>query len=186
MFSTFLLFAALAQSMDPATCPMHEQHTASAASPYVGRTALPVKALTPETIAAYQNGTGNGMALPAEMNGYPGPRHVLDLGDKLQLTGAQKTAIQQIFDRMHATAVQLGPQIIDREKALDALFASGSASDAEVARLTGEIAELQGRLRATHLQAHIAAKAILTADQVKAYDVERGYASGGEHQHHHE
>ena len=189
---TFLLFGLTAMAQTPgdsANCPMHAQHMQAAQttqqeqqhehhlsqSPYTTRTTLPVKALTSDTIDAYQNGTGNGMAIAAELNGYPGPRHVLDLAAKLDLSNEQKTAVQRIYDDMHAAAVPLGVQIIDAEKALDALFANGNASDREVARLTTDIATLQGHLRSTHLTAHLATKAVLTPQQIQAYNRERGY-----------
>lgn len=173
--------AAVAQEAD---CPMHEQHTAdqhsthqhATESPYTGRTALPMKALTADQLDAYRNGTGAGMAIPAEMNGYPGPRHILDLADQLKLDAGQKTKITAIFDRMHASAVKLGQNIIDDEKKLDDAFAHGNASDAEVRSLTDEIAHLQGTLRYTHLTAHLAAKSVLSAEQVQLYNQARGYA----------
>jgi hypothetical protein len=35
-----------------------------------------------------------GLALPAELNGYPGPIHVLELSDKLGLSAEQKSRIE--------------------------------------------------------------------------------------------
>ncbi len=154
----------------------HQHHAAPAASPYTERTALPIKALTKETLDAYRNGTGNGLAIPAELNGYPGPRHILDLADELHLTADQKTLVEGIYRGMHDSAVQMGGEIIDREKALDDVFARSAATDADVAALTQQIATLQGRLRYTHLTAHVAAKAVLTAEQLKIYAKARGYA----------
>jgi Spy/CpxP family protein refolding chaperone len=174
--------AAVAQEAD---CPMHEQHTAdqhathqhpTGQSPYSGRTSAAIKALTPDQLDAYRNGTGAGMAIPAEMNGYPGPRHILDLADQLKLDADQKAKIGAIFDRMHESAVKLGQSIIDDEKKLDDAFAHGNASDAEVRSLTAEIAHLQGTLRYTHLAAHLAAKSVLSAEQVQLYNEARGYA----------
>ena len=42
-----------------------------------------IRGIDPQTIAGYLAGEGLGMALPAELNGYPGPRHVLDLRSEL-------------------------------------------------------------------------------------------------------
>jgi hypothetical protein len=39
-----------------------------------------------------------GLALAAELNGYPGPIHVLQLSDKLGLTPEQKARVQSLFD----------------------------------------------------------------------------------------
>ncbi|MDP2956413.1 MAG: hypothetical protein Q8N53_08320 [Longimicrobiales bacterium] len=40
-----------------------------------------------------------GMARPAELNGFPGPRHVLDLADLLALAPDQRSEVQGIFER---------------------------------------------------------------------------------------
>jgi Spy/CpxP family protein refolding chaperone len=147
----------------------------SAEAPYTNRTSLAVKALTPEAIEEYKQAHGMGMAIPAELNGYPGPRHVLDMADELELTAEQKTRLKSIYDSMHDAAVPLGMQIIDRETQLDTSFASGAAKEETVAALTREIGELQGRLRNVHLSAHIATKALLTPHQVEMYVAARGY-----------
>ena len=151
-------------------------------SPYTDRVNLPIKALSEDQMKAYREGTGMGLAIPAEMNGYPGPRHLLDMADHLQLTDAQRASLKAIFDPMHSDAIRLGGEIIDLERKLDEAFARGTASDDEAQRLTREIAVRQGQLRFVHLRAHIAAKKLLNADQIAMYEQMRGY--GGEHKHH--
>ena len=47
--------------------------------PYAGLQARPVKALSDQQIADLRAGRGMGLALAAELNGYPGPMHVLEL-----------------------------------------------------------------------------------------------------------
>lgn len=126
-------------------------------------------ALSPETIDAYRKGTGMGMAMPAEMNGYPGPRHILDLGEKLQLTADQRSHIQALYEAMHADAVRLGSEIIEREEKLERGFAEKTMTAEALDSLTSQIAERQGRLRFVHLRAHLAAKEVLTAEQVSEY-----------------
>jgi Spy/CpxP family protein refolding chaperone len=155
-------------------------------SPYTDRVNLPVKALSEDAMKAYRDGTGMGLAIPAELNGYPGPRHLLDMAGHLELTDAQKASLQAIFDPMHADAVRLGGEIIDLERKLDEAFARGTASDDEVRTLTREIASRQGQLRFVHLKAHIATKKVLNADQIAMYEKMRGYMGdhGGEHTHH--
>src|SRR5512142_2121509 len=89
------------------SCPMHAQHTQAAQaakSPYNDRMSLPIKSLTEEQMKAYREGTGMGMAIPAELNGFPGPRHVLDLAGPLSLTAEQRTRVQSAYDAMHAKA----------------------------------------------------------------------------------
>jgi Spy/CpxP family protein refolding chaperone len=148
-----------------------------ALSPYAGAEGSEIKGLSAEEIQAYREGTGHGMAKPAELNHYPGPRHVLDLATGLGLTETQKTEIQAIFDRMHARAVSLGERIIERERALDRAFAVGALDEAKLQGLVGEIGGLQSELRATHLKAHLETKAVLRPEQIARYDALRGYAS---------
>ena len=46
--------------------------------PYAGQQVRTIKALSDDDIAALRKGEGMGMARAAELNGYPGPKHVLD------------------------------------------------------------------------------------------------------------
>ncbi len=52
-------------------------------SPYVGREQREIKSLSPGDIQMYLQGHGMGMAKAAELNHYPGPKHVLDLAKEL-------------------------------------------------------------------------------------------------------
>lgn len=160
--------------------------TAAAAqqSPYVNRESQAIKALTPDEIRAYLAGEGKGFALAAELNGYPGPRHVLDLADSLGLTSGRRAQVQEIFDEMHGDAVRLGTAIVAAEAGLDSAFAAHrvTAPDLE-ARLT-RIAELQGRLRYVHLAAHLRMTAVLSPEQVAAYQRLRGYGAAAKHEGH--
>ena len=57
-----------------------------------------------------------GFALPAELNGYPGPRHVLDLADGLELTEVQAERTQELFECMQREAIATGERyIVDSE-----------------------------------------------------------------------
>ncbi len=78
------------------------QHRPSEASPapYAGLEARPIKALSGEQIADLKAGRGMGLALPAELNGYPGPLHVLELADALALTADQRARTQALYDKM--------------------------------------------------------------------------------------
>jgi Spy/CpxP family protein refolding chaperone len=80
---------------------------------------------------------------------------------------------------MQDEAVRLGRQIVERERALDAMFAKGEIDDAVKLRAaTSEIARLQGDLRAAHLAAHLEMRRLLSPQQIKKYDELRGYAAG--------
>ena len=155
--------------------------------PYAGQQSRPIKALSDDDIAALQNGEGMGMAKAAELNGYPGPKHVLDLARQLQLTDGQLRGVQAIFDRMSAAAKPLGGELIAQEQALDQLFAKGDITPDRLAAATAAIAELQGRLRAVHLSAHLETRALLNPDQIARYEQLRGYGAlpAPEHHHHH-
>ena len=144
-------------------------------SPYIGQEGRAIKALSAEEVQAYLSGEGMGFAKAAELNHYPGPRHVLDLADKLQLSSEQRGKTQAIFNRMKSEAVNLGKQVVEKEALLDSRFAEGAISDAELKQLLAEIADLQGKFRAAHLRAHLAQRQVLTADQMSSYDVLRGY-----------
>jgi Spy/CpxP family protein refolding chaperone len=153
-------------------------------SPYAGFTGRDIKALSPEQVKQLETGEGMGFALAAELNRYPGPRHVLELADSLALTAAQSAAIQAIQSDMSGRARAIGAQIVEQEQALDQAFARGAADSASVRSLTGEIARLTGELRYVHLAAHLAVTRLLDSRQRERYQVLRGYAAhAGDHRH---
>src|SRR5256886_7380057 len=96
---------------------------ASAQTPYAGMQARPIKALSDQQIADLRAGRGMGLALAAELNGYPGPMHVLELADALDLSGQQRTKMQELFAAMKAEAIPLGERLIAQEAELDKAFA---------------------------------------------------------------
>ena len=54
-----------------------------AASPYAGEEGREIKALSAADVDAYLTGQGMGFAKAAELNGYAGPKHVLELAAEL-------------------------------------------------------------------------------------------------------
>lgn len=146
---------------------------------YAGEERREIKSLSMEEIEQLLQGHGMGLAKAAELNHYPGPRHVLDLGGKLELTPEQSAATMAAFERMREEAVSLGRQIVERERALDAMFAKGEIDALKLRAATSEIARLQGNLRAAHLAAHLEMRRILSPAQIKKYDELRGYAAAG-------
>jgi hypothetical protein len=152
----------------------HNGHTPPA-GPYAGFEQRQIKALSNQQIADLRAGRGMGLALPAELNGYPGPLHVLELADALALTENQRTHTKTLFEAMKAEVVPLGEKIIAEEAALDRLFADHRITPDVLAAATARIATLQGELRATHLRYHLTMRALLTADQVLRYNEQRGY-----------
>jgi hypothetical protein len=147
-------------------------------APYAGMEARVVKALSAEQLADLRAGRGMGMALPAELNGYPGPMHVLEHADALGLSDEQRTRTRAIFDAMRADAMALGERLIREEAALDRLFASRAVTAATLDAATAAIGSTQAALRAAHLRAHVAQLALLSDEQARRYAELRGYGGG--------
>src|SRR5260370_39538434 len=97
-------------------------HAQQPAAPYAGYQQRPIKALSEQQIADLRAGRGMGLALAAELNGYPGPLHVLELADRLSLSDAQRATVQALLAALKAEAVPLGETLIAREADLDRQF----------------------------------------------------------------
>jgi len=156
------------------------------ASPYRHQAAMGLRGLSESETTALETGTGMGMARAAELNGYPGPRHVLDAvaAGKLAASPEQVQRIQQIFDGMQRDAQRIGARILEEERQLEAGFSAATMTADDLRARVGRIAALEGELRTIHLAAHLATRAILSDVQVARYNELRGYASGeSEHPH---
>lgn len=160
--------------------------TAATQSPYSGEASNDIKALSPGEVDGLLRGDGLGFAKAAELNRYPGPRHVLDLAGPLRLSDRQLAQTNEIFEAMRAKAIELGTRLVEYERELDRLFASSRVSAAELDAMLLKIGETRARLRGVHLNAHLEMKEILSHHQVVMYDRLRGYANGsGNHEHGH-
>jgi Spy/CpxP family protein refolding chaperone len=157
---------------------------AAAQMPYAGMQTRSLKALSDEQVADLRAGRGMGLALAAELNGYPGPMHVLEHADELKLTDEQRSRVRELFDTMRAEAIPIGRELVTRETELDKAFADRTITADRLTAAVASIGEAQSRLRATHLKYHLLTPAILTESQVRRYTELRGYA-GGAHGHHH-
>lgn len=157
----------------------------AAPGPYAGWQTRDIKALSPQQVDDLRAGRGMSLALAAELNGYPGPRHVLDLGEALELSAEQRAAFEDLFREMQGEAQRLGAAILKQEAALDHAFGSGQAEDAGLRERLAALGALQGELRYTHLRTHLTAQALLTPQQVAQYNALRGYAgdAGGDAAH---
>ncbi len=144
-------------------------------SPYTGLEQRPIKALSAKEVAAYAEGAGMSLALPAELNGYPGPRHVLDNAGALGLSQGQREAISAIFDSMQSQAIAVGREYIRAEQRLDSLFAAGGITREGLREGVAEAERLKGRLRVIHLAAHLETTALMDREQVSRYQQLRGY-----------
>ena len=156
---------------------------AIAASPYVGETSRSIKALSDDEVTDYLSGKGMGLAKAAELNGYPGPSHVLELADQLGLSAGQREKTRAIFERMQTRARAIGERLIEEERKLDRQFASKTISAESLHQAVGSIALLQSAAREIHLQAHLEQARVLTESQFMSYWHMRGY--GDEHGGHH-
>ena len=156
----------------------------SAQTPYAGLQTRPIKALSDQQVADLKAGRGMGLALAAELNGYPGPSHLLELAVQLGLSDPQKTRIQGLFEAMKAETIPIGERLISEEKALDTLFVTHTATVDAIAAATAAIGDTQARLRAAHLKYHLSTVELLQPAQLQRYAELRGYAGGESHHHH--
>lgn len=150
-------------------------------SPYAGVEGREIKALSEAEVEGLLAGAGMGFAKAAELNRYPGPKHVLELADELRLTPEQRAATEESFERMQAKARELGARLVAAERDLDRAFADGAVDAGELRRRTAGIADLEGELRYVHLAAHLETRDLLDDGQVAHYAWLRGYGHGGEH-----
>jgi hypothetical protein len=159
---------------------------AQTAQPYAGLQDRPIKALSKERVDDLRAGRGMGYALAAELNGYPGPSHVLELRDKLALSDDQRRRIEALFADMRREAIPLGEQMIEQEATLDRLFASRAITPEQLAAATQAIGTTDATLRATHLKYHLSTLDVLTPAQANRYAELRGYtgAQPQQQQHH--
>jgi hypothetical protein len=77
-------------------------------------------------------GRGFGMAFVADQNGYPGPLHVLELKDRLTLSGEQEAKVQAMLAAMFAESRPKSERLLEAEAKLRQLFATGQADEAAV------------------------------------------------------
>jgi len=142
---------------------------------YAGFQNREVKALSDDEIGDLRAGRGMGLALPAELNGYPGPRHVLDLANQLGLTDQQRTKIEGLFNSMKSEALPLGQKLIAAERDLNRQFVDRAITPERLKSATAAIAEIRGELRNTHLKYHLSTAELLSPDQIHRYAELRGY-----------
>ena len=147
-------------------------------SPYAGEERRAIKSLSETEIASLRRGDGMGYAKLAELNHFPGPKHVLELAEELGLGAAQLEATRALYEDMRQQAVALGEELLDAESRLDQAFAAQAISPVSLEAALLEIGELRARLRYAHLEAHLRQKALLTPAQVESYDRLRGYGNG--------
>jgi hypothetical protein len=168
-----LIFALLANLLAlPALAQGEHNHS----SPYAGQQFREIKSLSAEDVADLEEGAGWGLAKAAELNGIPGPSHVLKMKDQLRLTEDQESWTRRIFGRMRDDAIEEGRKLIAGETALEVGFRQRSLTSEGLKERIQEIERSRSTLRYIHLAAHIEMMGVLKDDQVKLYSKLRGYS----------
>ena len=147
-------------------------------SPHSGAQNREIASLPDRTIAAIRAGPGWGLALPAEVNDAPGPRHVLDLAEPLALSDDQVAQITAIFEEMKRSALSKGEDFIAAERALEDAFVRGDLDQAGLAELVEKAGKARSDLRLVHLSAHLKTVPVLSDEQIERYAELRGYSGG--------
>jgi Spy/CpxP family protein refolding chaperone len=154
---------------------------AQSRSPYAGFETRAIKALSDQQISELRSGLGMSLALAAELNGYPGPRHVLELASDINLSNAQRAKVEELFADMKAESIAIGERLIAQEAELDGQFARKTVTPASLMASTQAIGATQASLRATHLKYHLLTVDVLTPAQTQRYLELRGYRAGQTH-----
>jgi Spy/CpxP family protein refolding chaperone len=146
-------------------------------SKYAGEEQRAIKSLSNDDISELQRGGGWGLAKAAELNGFPGPAHILEMAKEINLTAEQEREIQKIYDEMKLQAIALGEQLIRLETDMDNGFSSGDIDQATLEKLVHDIEAVRAELRIVHLSTHLQTPGILSNDQIALYKQLRGYST---------
>jgi len=144
-------------------------------SPYADQQQRSIKSLSAADITDLQSGAGWGLAKAAELNGVPGPLHLLEMESEIDLTASQLARITKIFDEMRSEAKALGEQLIMQERKLDEKFRNDIPTSDELQTILNNIGSIRSALRYTHLAAHLKMPDILSDNQIETYNRLRGY-----------
>ncbi|WP_431094526.1 Spy/CpxP family protein refolding chaperone [Polaromonas aquatica] len=177
-----LSFSCILWAISTATMAQH-QHGSGASpasaglSPYAGQQVREIKSLSASQTQDLLTGKGMELAKAAELNGYPGPMHTLELAQPLELNEQQKQDSEALLARHKAEARALGAQLVQAERELDTAFAARRIDAETLAGHTQRIGQLQAALRASHLKTHLQQTQLLTSEQVARYALLRGYTA---------
>ena len=155
------------------------ENASSHHSKYAGQQSREIKSLSAEDIAELKRGGGWGLAKAAELNGVPGPIHLLEMKNEIGLDEAQRSAIGAIYRRMKSRAIHHGERLIDLERHLESGFRNRTITDALLRDSLSAIAETKKELRYVHLAAHIETLKVLSEKQIRIYNTLRGYSKAG-------
>ena len=119
--------------------------------------------------AVVREGYAFGMAFAADRNGYPGPRHILELKTQLGLTADQEAKVTELMHAMLAESRPKGARLLEAERRLERLYADGVADEASVRAAVAEAERARSELRLAHLLIHLRARDLLSREQRDAY-----------------
>lgn len=172
---TFLRTLALLVAFAPAMAAA--QHHPGHPTPYAGFETRDIKALSQSDLDELRRGGGWGLALAAELNGMPGPAHLLELREELGLSADQVVAIEAISAAMKADAIAAGERLIAAEAAIEAAFRFGDLDEPRLRALIAEAETARAELRFVHLLRHLSTPPLVSADQIARYRSLRGYGA---------
>jgi len=152
-------------------------NSAMSQQPYADFQNRSIKTLSAQQIFDLNVGRGMELALAAELNGYPGPIHAIELAERLHLSSDQVSKLRALFEAMKAETIPLGAALIAQERSLNDDFAKHTITLARLEAATQNIGTTQAALRAAHLKYHLSTVEILTPEQVARYNELRGYKS---------
>lgn len=146
-------------------------------SPYAGEQNRKIKTLSPDDIQQLSDGRGWGLAKAAELNGIPGPAHLLEMKNEIALSNEQIEKIQRLFDEMKNQAQPLGKQLIHLEEELNVAFATNNIDKESLKNKLAAIEKVRADLRYVHLVTHLETPSILSPEQIDKYNKLRGYTN---------
>jgi hypothetical protein len=146
-------------------------------SKYAGQEKREIKSLSEADIEELRSGKGWGLAKAAELNGVPGPVHLLEMRNEIDLSAEQVRTIEDLYKRMKQEAIPLGLELIELERELNNHFANRTITYELLGVLLEKVAQVQKKLRYVHLSTHLKTPNILTSEQIALYNKLRGYSS---------
>jgi hypothetical protein len=181
MLHSLLAVVVFLSVMNPAGLQAQDHQHATHRSAYAGFETRKIKSLSEEDIAELEKGAGWGLALPAELNGIPGPSHLLTLKDEIGLSPDQLTRIEAIYSGMKAEAIAAGDRFVAAEQAIETAFVRGQLDEQQLRALVDKAAAARADLRFIHLSRHLSTPSLLSEGQIERYKALRGYAPSSPH-----
>ena len=173
LFTALSLIATTACVTSHKTDPTDHSHV----SKYAGQEGRAIKSLSAKDIEELRSGGGWGLAKAAELNGVPGPVHLLEMKAEIFLTSDQIAKIEALETKMKKQAIAKGKELIALEIELEQHFIERTITAPFLNELLGKIATTRSELRYIHLSTHLQTPNLLSEQQISRYNQLRGYSS---------